>query len=88
MVEPKYFKAYIDSKRKQDKLVKKRLVIGTPQVLDVSPGVVNTDMGNLFSSNKLDPKDIADIIYHAVSIKDKIAIKELVLDVPGLRGLS
>lgn len=82
--EPKYFKAYIDSKRKQDVLTKSRLAVGKPHILDVSPGVVDTDMGKLFNTDKLEPSDVAELVYHVTSLRSKIAVRELVLDVPGL----
>jgi NADP-dependent 3-hydroxy acid dehydrogenase YdfG len=84
MPDPIYLKTYIESKKWQDRLVKSRLAIGTPQILDVSPGPVDTDMGKVFNCKKLDATDIAELIYHSVLIRDKVSIRELVLDVPNI----
>jgi hypothetical protein len=84
MPEPIFLKTYIESKQWQDKLVKSRLAIGTPQILDVSPGPVDTEMGKVFTCKKLDAVDVANLIYHSVLIRDKVSIRELVLDVPNI----
>jgi NADP-dependent 3-hydroxy acid dehydrogenase YdfG len=76
---------YHSVKIKQDEIIKNAMRFGFPKIMNFMPGIVDTHKGSLFTSpQKLNPTDVADLIYLAVMLKDKISIQQLVIDSPGL----
>ncbi len=85
-VENPFVREFIDvytvAKQQQEQLIKSRLRGSFPKILNVVPGVINTDMASIIESKKLNPMDIASLVYEMFLIKDKIAVQELTVDVP------
>jgi len=79
------FKDYVESKIKQNDLIKKHQRKGFPQILNVLPGVVNTEMAlHLNSPKKMNPIDLADLIYSMIKIRNQLSVQGLIVDIPGL----
>lgn len=79
------FRDYVDSKIKQNDFIKKHHHNGFPQILNVLPGIVNTEMAvHLNSSKKMNPIDLAELIYSMTKIRNQLSVQGLVVDVPGL----
>jgi short-subunit dehydrogenase len=74
---------YILQKRKQNEIIEARQFLSQPQILNVLPGLVETKMSSDFIAAKLNPKDVANLIYNS-STQDEIYIQNLVIDVPKL----
>lgn len=77
-------KDYILEKQKQNQIVKQNIFKGTPKILNVITGLVDTDMSSIFKAPKLDAAELAKLIVFVVSSRSKISVQELVVDVPGL----
>lgn len=78
------FKNYILAKQAQNEIFANRVIVDTPRMLNILVGLVNTDMSSDFESKKIDPVDIANLIYNMIELKDKISVQQLTIDVPGL----
>lgn len=74
---------YIIQKQKQNTLVQERMFSGTPQMLNVIIGLVDTDMSARFKNRKISPEKIAILIYD-LSSQAEIQIQQVVVDVPKL----
>ena len=74
---------YIIQKQLQNKLIKDRMFVGSPQILNVIIGLVDTDMSTRFNSTKISPEKIAILIYD-LSTQHEIQVQEVVVDVPRL----
>lgn len=61
-------------------LIATQLMLDGVKILNVMPGVVDTDMGKMFPGPKLDPGYLADVIVDQLS---KDGMQQIVLDVPG-----
>jgi hypothetical protein len=85
-VENPFVRDFIDvytiAKQEQERLIKSRLRGSFPRILNVIPGVIDTDMASIIESKKLNPDDIASLIYQMFLLKDKVAVQELTIDVP------
>jgi len=85
-VENPFVRSFIDvytiAKQEQEQLIKSRLRGSFPKILNVIPGVIDTDMASIIESKKLNPDDIASLIYQMFLLKDKVAVQELTIDVP------
>jgi NADP-dependent 3-hydroxy acid dehydrogenase YdfG len=76
---------YQDAKIQQQEIIKNAMKFGFPKIMNFMSGIVDTETGSLFSSpQKLNPDDVADLIYLTVMLKDKISIQQMVIDNPGL----
>ena len=76
---------YSDTKVKQGEIIRRAMINGSPRILNVLPGVVDTDMAIVFDTpSKMNPADLAELIYTSTMMKDRLAIQELVVDVPGM----
>ena len=73
---------YTEEKLKQEQLMKARLTQSSPRLLNISAGVINTEMAALLDSPKMDPKQIAELVYHIVSLKASVLVQELTVDHP------
>lgn len=78
------FEKYIEVKKEQNKIIENRAIVDSPKILNVVIGLVNTDMANIFESTKLNPDDVADLIFTVLQVGNKISVQQLVIDVPGL----
>jgi NADP-dependent 3-hydroxy acid dehydrogenase YdfG len=76
---------YQDAKIQQNEIIKNAMKFGYPKIMNFMPGIVDTQKGSQFTSpQKLNPDDVADLIYLTVMLKDKISIQQMVIDNPGL----
>jgi short-subunit dehydrogenase involved in D-alanine esterification of teichoic acids len=75
---------YILAKQKQNSLIKDHILKGSPKILNVIVGLVDTDMSTIFNARKIDPFNLAGLILTIVNQKDLIAVQEMVVDVPNL----
>jgi len=48
------------------------------------PGLVDTEMSNIFSGSKMTTENLAKFIYDIVKYKDVISTQQIIIDVPGL----
>ena len=78
------FDGYKLIKEQQNILIKDRFLIGSPRILNVITGLVNTEMARSFDAPKLDVNNFADLIYTLVQYKNIISVQQIVVDVPGL----
>jgi short-subunit dehydrogenase len=74
---------YIVQKANQNSLIQERMFSGTPQILNVIIGLVDTDMSTRFKGTKISPEKIAILIYD-LSSQAEIQVQQIVVDVPGL----
>lgn len=77
-------KDYILEKQKQNQIMKQNIFKGTPKLLNVVTGLVDTEMSSIFKAPKLDATELARLIVFMVKSRSKISVQELVVDVPGL----
>lgn len=77
-----FIDVYTVAKQEQEQLIKSRLRGSFPRILNVIPGVIDTEMASIIESKKLNPDDIASLIYQMFLLKDKVAVQELTIDVP------
>jgi hypothetical protein len=74
---------YIIQKQLQNKLIQDRMFLGTPHVLNVIIGLVDTEMSSRFNSEKVSPAKIAILIYDLVT-QIGVHVQQIVVDVPKL----
>jgi hypothetical protein len=48
------------------------------------PGLVDTEMSNIFSSPKMTCENLAKFIYNIVQYKDIVSTQQIIIDVPGI----
>lgn len=73
---------YLCAKRKQHDFIKSRFLKGSPRILNVIAGLVDTRIAEQWSVKKLNVTEFAEMVYFlAVS---KISVQEVMLDVPGV----
>jgi hypothetical protein len=78
------FKEYIDQKKLQNEIVASRHTIALPRLINVLPGIVDTEMSHaVFDSPRMSPRDLADLIYYLYT-KPRLRIQEVIVDVPEL----
>lgn len=74
---------YIIQKQLQNKLIQERMFLGTPHVLNVIIGLVDTEMSARFNSEKIPPEKIAILVYD-LATQIEIQVQQVVVDVPRL----
>jgi len=78
------YEQYIQVKKQQNKIIENRATVDSPRILNILAGLVDTDMASMFNSTKVDPDDLAELIYVVLKIGTKISVQQLVIDVPNL----
>ena len=78
------FKVYIQEKKKQNAIIESRYNRNNPRLMNIIPGLIDTDMAKPFEAPKLQTEDLALLICSLVMIKESISVQSIVLDVPGL----
>lgn len=73
---------YSEEKLKQEQLMRTRLTQSSPRLLNISAGVINTEMAALLDSPKMNPDQIAELVYYIVSLKGSVLVQELTIDHP------
>ncbi len=79
-----FFDMYMDDKKQQNSICSKRFYCDQPRILNIMPGLVDTDMSNIFSGPKMTCENLANFIYDIVKYKNVISAQQIILDVPGL----
>ena len=75
---------YLIPKIKQGEIIRQAMANGFPQILNVLPGVVDTDMADVLTApKKMNPDDLANFLYTVTMMRSQLAIQHLVIDVPG-----
>lgn len=74
---------YTDEKIKQETLIKSRLRYSFPKILNVVPGIIDTEMSEMITGNRLHPNDISKLVYQMFLLKDNLLVQELTIDAPG-----
>lgn len=78
------FNEYIENKKTQNSIIASRHSIAKPKLLNIMPGLVDTAMASIFEANKINPTNLANLIYTLYNFRTHISIQEIVVDVPGL----
>jgi hypothetical protein len=73
---------YVEEKNKQLNLCQQRILKATPQLVNLTLGLVDTEMSKNFSAKKLRTDDVAKLISKVIELRGTIYIQELTLDVP------
>jgi NADP-dependent 3-hydroxy acid dehydrogenase YdfG len=79
-----FFDMYMNDKKEQNNICIKRVYSDQPRVLNIMPGLVDTEMSNIFTSPKMPCDNVASYIYDIVKYKDVISTQQIIIDVPGL----
>lgn len=74
---------YVNAKRKQYDYVASKRLQASPQMLNVSLGLVDTEMSAMFDAKKLPPAYVANLISMLIDYKDSVYVQDIMLDVPG-----
>lgn len=77
------FQTYCKEKQKQHDLIRERLFVKGPKILNIIIGLVDTGMSKQISGKKIATEDLAVLIVDLIKIKDKICCQEIILDAPG-----
>jgi short-subunit dehydrogenase involved in D-alanine esterification of teichoic acids len=75
---------YIQAKQKQNMLIRENTFNSKPQILNVVMGLVDTDMAKEFNAKKINPDDLANLIFDMVKYSGIVNVQEIVVDVPGI----
>ncbi len=81
---PDDLKEYASDKQAQQKIVKDRIFNARPHIMNVTPGLVDTEMASSFKSKKLDPTSVAKLIYTLLEFKNDVAVQDILIEVPDL----
>jgi NADP-dependent 3-hydroxy acid dehydrogenase YdfG len=81
---PEFLKEYAEDKRQQKDTIMNRIFKGAPHIINITIGLVDTDMAAVFESKKINPKDLADFVYHLISIRKQLAVQDILIEVPEL----
>jgi len=74
---------YISEKNKQNDIIQNRITQAKPKLMNVIIGLVDTPMSKVFTSDKLKPESLAQLIYN-MSVAEDFYIQQLIVEVPGL----
>lgn len=74
---------YVAAKKKQYDYIASKRLQAKPQLLNVSLGLVDTEMSAMFDAKKLPPAYVANLIAMLVDYKDSVYVQDIMLDVPG-----
>jgi len=74
---------YIKQKQSQNEIINDRIFLGSPRILNVIVGLVDTDMSKSFSGKKISPEQLASLVYDLCQYQE-IQVQQIIVDVPGL----
>jgi len=72
---------YIEDKKQQNKLMHQFSILGTPRILNVVLGIVDTDMTAHWNVEKMKTHAVADTIFNTLTMTNPL-VQEIVFDVP------
>ena len=73
---------YVKDKQQQLEFINSRRLQARPHILNVTLGLVDTQMSKNLLAEKLDVADVASTLINLIEIKDQIYVQDLMLDVP------
>lgn len=73
---------YVAAKKKQYDYIASKRLESRPQLLNVSLGLVNTDMSTMFDAKKLSATYVANLIAMLIDYKDTVYVQDIMIDVP------
>jgi NAD(P)-dependent dehydrogenase (short-subunit alcohol dehydrogenase family) len=80
---PAMVKDYANNKLNQNLLIAKRHTTASPRILNITLGIIDTEMSKPVTAKKMNPADVADMVNALLSYKDVVYVQELMIDVPG-----
>jgi len=80
----KFFEEYIINKKEQNDICMNRLDKDSPKVLNILPGLVDTEMSSIFSAPKIRCEDLADYVYDIIKYRNIVSTQQIIVDVPSL----
>jgi NADP-dependent 3-hydroxy acid dehydrogenase YdfG len=83
-IPPPFMQEYVKDKLEQTNIIASRFFKGSPHIINVTLGLVDTDMAKVFDAKKLTTLDVAALIYHLVSIREVVAVQDILIEVPDL----
>jgi hypothetical protein len=81
-VVPNFMQNYVTDKQQQLEFINSRRLMAQPQILNLTLGLVNTQMSKNLLAEKLNVFDVASTLINLIEIKDQVYVQELMLDVP------
>ena len=79
---PNRFKdQYCDAKHKQNEFIRSRILTDSPRITNIIVGLVATELSKQWDYKKIDPVDLAKLIYDLTVCP--MSVQEIVLEVPG-----
>jgi putative NADH-flavin reductase len=77
-----FMKEYVKDKQQQQEFINSRRLQANPQILNLTLGLVDTQMSRNLLAEKLNVCDVASTLVNLIEIKDRIYVQDLMLDVP------
>jgi putative NADH-flavin reductase len=81
-VVPNFMQDYVKDKQAQLEFINSRRLQAQPQILNLTLGLVDTQMSSNLIAEKLAASDVAATLIDLIEIKDRIYVQDLMLDVP------
>lgn len=81
---PDFLKEYVEEKLEQKRIISSRFLKARPHIINITVGLVETEMSTIFNARKIDPNNLAKFIYTLVEFKDQVAVQDVMLEVPDL----
>jgi len=81
---PAYMEEYVKDKTEQSKIIKDRIFKARPYIINFTIGLVDTDMAKIFDSKKMQPIELAKLIYTILEFKSTLAIQDILVEVADL----
>jgi short-subunit dehydrogenase len=81
-VVPNFMQEYVKDKQQQLEFINSRRLQARPQILNVTLGLVDTQMSKNLLAEKLNADDVASTLINLIEIKDRVYVQDLMLDVP------
>jgi hypothetical protein len=75
---------YVKDKTEQSKIIKDRIFKARPYIINFTIGLVDTDMAKIFDSKKMQPIELAKLIYTILEFKSTLAIQDILVEVADL----
>jgi NAD(P)-dependent dehydrogenase (short-subunit alcohol dehydrogenase family) len=71
---------YNKAKQAQNEFVRSRILYNSPRILNIIVGVVDTELTNQWKCNKIEPQQLASMIFQLST--SPIFVQEIILDAP------
>jgi len=81
---PAYMEEYVQDKAEQSRIINDRIFKARPHIMNFTIGLVDTDMAKIFDSKKMQPIELAKLMYTLLEFKSTLAIQDILVDVSDL----